>query len=147
LPVVGGTAVAVEAGAEVAEGKAEAEGEIEIEAIGEAEEEDAEEAEGEAVSEASTLLEKRVVTLAGAPAVMIPSDPPVGRRTPPRVAVALTGQSGRSETSWKSSSPHPPPQVSVLSPGQGTSQLLGLYWYALAGLAPQKHSVPPCTPP
>jgi len=137
--------VAVEAGAVGAEGEAEAEGEIE--AIGEAEEENAEEAEAEADAVSEAALEKRVVTLAGAPAVMIPFDPPVGRRTPPRVAVPLTGQSGRSETSWKSSSPHPPPQVSDLSPGQGTSQLLGLYWYALDGLAPQKHSVPPWTPP
>jgi hypothetical protein len=99
--------------------------------------------EGEAISEADS-----VVTLAGIPAVMIPPDPAVGRRTPPRVAVALvTGHSGRSETSWNSSNPHPPPQVSVVSPGHGTSQLLGLNEYALDGAAPQKHSRPPWTPP
>ena len=143
MPVVGETTEAVEAGAVVAEGEAEAEGEIV--AIGDSDKEDKEEeaAEGEAEAEAEAVVSKRVVTLAGTPAVMIPFEPPVGRRTPPMVAVALTGQSGRSETSWYSSRPHPPPQVSVLSPGQGTSQLLGLYWYALDGLAPQKHSVPP----
>jgi hypothetical protein len=75
------------------------------------------ETEADAEADADAELGKMVVTLAGMPAVMIPPDPAVGRRTPPiKAEVLVVGQSGSSETSWYKSSPQPPPQVSVLSP-------------------------------
>jgi hypothetical protein len=99
LPVEGGTDEAVAEGEAVAVGEFVAVGEAELEKADDDAEDEAAPDEGVAMTEGDAVP-SMVVTLAGIPAVMIPPEPAVGSRTPPRVAVALpTGQSGRSETS------------------------------------------------